>query len=334
MCDSDSQGDNFDNENFMPKIAATVLYIILLIVAFIFYWAGESLYSSNEARANVLLSLATAIGPVSVLGLIYEHILRQEMKSAAIESMDKASKGIWKKAEHKLKEHCVDLEDIIYKLTRLEQVGLLGIFSERSQALKYVLDDINKEENEIYIIGTSLRGLFWPDVGEEKIYEAIKNKMTPGNCKIYFLLTHPAFIHLRQKLESIGRKEEFHIAQEIFNTVMLLKDAKVDPKCIGFVKATPTFFGIMTSNFVLINPYPLQRQAFTSLTLIIDSKNGDSQIYKNLRDSHFKGVWEGANIVILQDYSPKTLKSIFEDNLEKMKLCKSQRDIDYSALTP
>jgi hypothetical protein len=112
---------------------------------------------------------------------------------------------------------------IFKRLMHISRVGLTAAFSERRYAYKYIEEAIAIEEKEIYIVGTSFRGLLWPHHGEERVMKLLKEKIARQQCQVYFLLTHPAFAHLRQNLEGIQRKDDFHIAQEILDTVEILR---------------------------------------------------------------------------------------------------------------
>lgn len=81
---------------------------------------------------------------------------------------------------------------------------------------------------------------------------------------------------------------------------------------------------------MLINPYPSQRQAYKSLTLILDSDNGENQVYQAFDHAHFQGVWDGRNVDMLEGYDILSVKKIFDDSLQKMNLCISDKELDYT----
>lgn len=320
---------------FIP-LGSAILYVSLLLMAVFLYSAGLDLYGLNPGKSSVYISLATALGPVSVLGLIYQFILNREMRDITIKSFSDSSSSIWEEVIAKSKSDREELVKTTLALNRLSEVGLVAAFSERSYALKYILDLVANETDEIYLVGTSFRGLFWPEQGDVKILNIIAEKIKSSNCKVRFLLTHPAFVHLRQDLESVQRPESFHIAQEILDTVVMLRDAGIDHTSIRFVKATPTLFGIMTSRFMLINPYPLQRQAYTSVTFVIEAQKGDTPnpIYKSFKESHFEGVWDGKHVEKLNGFDKSSIQLIFEPNLIDLGLCdkNKHRKIDYNKI--
>jgi hypothetical protein len=150
------------------------------------------------------------------------------------------------------------------------------------------------------------------------------------DCQVRFLLTHPAFAHLRQRLEGIQRLEEFHIAQEIFQSVVELRQAGVPYQNIRFVKATPTVFGVMTSKLMLLNPYPYQGQAFGSVTFLFDARNSENAVYRAFNNWHFQGVWDGANVAKLGSYELDEVVQLFEETLETLHLAKSERKVHFA----
>lgn len=111
--------------------------------------------------------------------------------------------NIEKKHEH--------IEEFTNKLLHIDKVGLIAAFPQRRDAFKSIENAILSEEKEIFIVGTSFRGLIWPGPGEDKIMRALSNQIKTSDCKVKFLLTHPAFVHLRQSLECIQRRETFSI---------------------------------------------------------------------------------------------------------------------------
>lgn len=325
-------GSSQDNKRLSMPPASIILYSLLLIFSIFIAFLSVIIYPSNEPIANICISLATALGPVSILGLLYQYFLTKEMRDIAVSTFEKPTKSIWKEAISFLEKEIKELKEIIHVLHHMKDVGLLAAFPERRNAFDYINDWIAQENEEIYIVGTSFRGLIWKDPGDENILTKLGEKIQDEKCTIRFLLTHPAYIHLREKLEAVQRSGDFHIAQEIFETLTMLKRINVPSESIAFVRATPTIFGIMTSRFMLINPYPLQHQAYKSITFIIDSQNGINPVYKFLKDSHFKGVWDGPYVDKIKEYSVDELKKIFDKNLGHMEDCEKLVPVIYSPM--
>ncbi|WP_321495059.1 hypothetical protein [uncultured Desulfobacter sp.] len=308
----------------------TVLYLMALVMAIAFAIIGFYIYGTYQSLASGLYSLSTALGPVALFGLIYEKLLKNSLKEAAHAAFSEQANNVCKNSIIRLGEEQDKLEDLIKRLKQISRVGLVAAFPERRYAFPYISDAISTEDKEIYIVGTSFRGLLWPGIGEEKLMAAISNKIKNSDCKVRFILTHPAFAHLRQSLEGIQRKEKFHIAQEILETLLEFKKAGVNHNDIRFVKGTPTIFGIRTSKMMLINPYPYQKQAFNSITFLLDSNDGENEVYRSFDQAHFSGVWEGRNVEAINGYDIQSVREVFDSNLGTLTLCESDKKIDYT----
>lgn len=315
--------------HFKPLRGFTVLYLLLLIMSATFFCIGFRIFNSNDPLGSVLFSLGTALGPVALIGLIYEYLLKDSLREAALRSYSEFSETAFQKSIDQLSQQGDSLEDLTKRLLHIGNVGLVGAFPERRYAFAYIEDAITSEEKEIFIVGTSFRGLLWPTPGEEKIMRRIAQKIEDTACEVRFILTHPAFAHLRQSLEVVQRRETFHIAQEILETVMILKNSGVPYHNIRFARGTPTIFGFMTSKMMLLNPYPLQLQAFTSLTFILDSKNGENPVYRAFERAHFRGVWDGRNVDTIDGFDIVSLQKVFDQSLESMQMCVSDKKINY-----
>lgn len=317
---------------FKPLRSCTILYILLLIMSASFFVIGFKIYNAQDPLGTILFSLGTAIGPVAIIGLIYEYLLKDSLREAALRSYSEFSETAFQNTLLDLSKHKQSLEELIKRLLHIGNVGLVGVFPERRYAFAYIEEAIATEEKEIIIVGTSFRGLFWPTPGEEKIMFLLSEKIKSNLCNVKFILTHPAFAHLRQSLEAVQRRDNFHIAQEILETVKILRDAGVPHQNIRFVKGTPTIFGFMTSKMMLLNPYPLQLQAYSSLTFLIDSINGENPVYRAFERAHFRGVWDGNNVDSIEGYTAGALQKVFDESLDSMGLCSTNRKINYEIL--
>lgn len=317
-----------------PLRGFTVLYVMLAVMSATFFLIGYEKFELSPATGSVLFSLATALGPVALLGLVYEHLLKDSLREAALRSYSEFSESAFQTAIDRLSDESDTLEDLTKRLLHIGDVGLIGVFPERRHAFPYIEDAVRSEEKEIFIVGTSFRGLLWPTPGEERIMKLLTKRINDNLCDVNFILTHPAFAHLRQSLELVQRMETFHIAQEILETISILQEAGVRYQNIRFAKGTPTIFGVMTSKMMLLNPYPMQRQAFTSLALILDSKNGENPVYRAFEQSHFRGVWDGNNVDTIHGYDVVSLQEVFDRSLEDLELCVSDKKLDYTAFEP
>lgn len=305
---------------------------MLLIMSAAFFIIGFKVFEADDPLGDILFSLGTALGPIALIGLVYEYLLKDSLREAALRSYSEFSETAFQKSIDQLSVQSDTLEDLTKRLLHIGKVGLIGAFPERRYAFPYIEDAIASEEKEIFIVGTSFRGLLWPTPGEERLMRRISEKIKDSDCEVRFILTHPAFAHLRQSLEVVQRRETFHIAQEILETVTILKNSGVPCHNIRFVRGTPTIFGFMTQKMMLLNPYPLQLQAFTSLTFILDSKNGENPVYRAFERAHFRGVWDGRNVDTINGFDIVSLQKVFDQSLESMQLCVSGKRINYDII--
>jgi hypothetical protein len=99
-----------------------------------------------------------------------------------------------------------------------------------------------------------------------KLAQYIRWRKDKDGYETKFLLTHPCFSALREDQE---KRSQGQIRKEIQDTLRFLeKDCALDlAKCVRFYKGTPTCFMIVTSNAMLLNPYPYQTEAYKAFCL-------------------------------------------------------------------
>ena len=165
------------------------------------------------------------------------------------------------------------IKKLIPKITSLfsasEKIGIYTAYPNRKVALRF--EHIDKDahpfvsrflnEKKLIIVGSSLKGL--------KMYvenlAAILRHRKKNNYESKFMLTHPCFSGLREKQESRGKGK---IKQEIEEMFSYLKNIGVDIEdSLRFYRGTPTCFMIITSNAMLLNPYPYQIEAYWAFCL-------------------------------------------------------------------
>jgi hypothetical protein len=248
----------------------------------------------------VLFSIAIAIGPVAVLGIIYQYFLFQEIRAGAREAFVKT-----------MTEKLSELEKVIDYNRNLNELGVVKAYSSRKEAFKDVEDWLAAEDQEIFFVGTSLRGIIGRDEGSRKVCSIIASKAKEKGIVLKFLLTHPAFASLREKHESISRRPDNSIAREILDTVHVLQELGVQPNSIKFFLGTPTCFGAKTSRYMLLNPYPYQQRAMRSFCVVVSKEVGRGEIYSAFELDHFNGVWGSENVVDLEGFDEVSLQKVF-----------------------
>jgi hypothetical protein len=165
------------------------------------------------------------------------------------------------------------IKSLIPKITSLfsasEKIGIYTAYPNRKVALRF--EQIDKDtlpfvkrflnEKKLIIVGSSLKGL---KMYVENLSEILQHR-NKNNYESKFMLTHPCFSGLREKQE---RRGEGKIKQEIEEMFGYLTNTGVDiENSLRFYRGTPTCFMIITSNSMLLNPYPYQIEAYWAFCL-------------------------------------------------------------------
>jgi hypothetical protein len=299
-----------------------LLYVLAGITAVVFFLLGWAIFPGDTRLSNVLISAGIALGPVSLLGILYEWFLFDEIREGAKIAFSQEIASYVNPVICKLDEQRIKLLENTYVLSELHKLGIIKAYTQRKNAFKILRENMENEKEEIFLVGTSLRGLLHPHIGD-KIFQGIlrekfsKIKNGKSQIQIRILLTHPAFAYLRQNLEKLySRKEEFSIAQEIYEAVLQLKELGAAPYNVQFIKGTPTCFGVKTSKMMLINPYPYQDQALGSFCLIISNDPNRDDIYQSFEKTHF--IWDSPNNVSLKSFTAQGMEEVFHKNLQEL----------------
>ncbi len=166
--------------------------------------------------------------------------------------------------------------DLISKITGLfaasEMVGIETAYENREVALLERNADgkdaqsflqFMKTEPKLIVVGSSLLGL---RMYITKLSQYLRWRKGREGYETKLLLTHPCFSALREDQE---KRSQGQIRKEIQDTLRYLeKDCALDLNMsIRFYKGTPTCFMIVTSNAMLLNPYPYQTEAYRAFCL-------------------------------------------------------------------
>ncbi len=166
-------------------------------------------------------------------------------------------------------------EELINKITGLfalsQMVGIETAYENREVALlerdpsgedvQSFLGRI-KDDPKLIVVGSSLLGL---KTYVPRLSQYIRARNNKG-YETKFLLTCPCYSNLREDQE---KRSNGQIRTEIQETIRFLeKDCGLPlDKCLRFYKGTPTCFMIVVSNYMLLNPYPYQAEAFKAFCL-------------------------------------------------------------------
>jgi hypothetical protein len=115
-------------------------------------------------------------------------------------------------------------------------------------------------EHKLIVVGSSLLGF--------RLYvqhlDSILLSRQQRSLETKFLLTHPCFSSLRENQEGRGTGQ---IKTEIEQTIRFLENSGLARGSLRFYRGTPTCFMVVTSEAMLVNPYPYQIEAFKSFCL-------------------------------------------------------------------
>lgn len=300
-----------------------LLYVLLAIASASLFGIGWWVFPDSPRISSVLTNLGLALGPVSLLGVIYEWFLFDEIRSGAREAFSGELRSCLDPIIQDMTVHTKELIDNTFILSQLHKLGIVAAYTERRLAFEGLLREIRSEEHEVSIVGTSLRGLLGEDVGDQRFRDVLREHFARTGVtkntrpRIRILMTHPAFAYLRQDLEKFqARNEEFSIEFEIYKSVLQLRDLGARPEHIQFVKGTPTCFAVKTSRTMLLNPYPYQDMALGSFCLVVSNDTNRDEIYRSLDRSHF--IWDSPNTVKLHAFSYDAMCEVFDRPLQEI----------------
>jgi len=172
--------------------------------------------------------------------------------------------------------------------------GIENIYRNRVRSIEEMIKSMDIEEQEIIIVGCSLKGLIgvgFDAIGEQsKFREGIVHALKK-NIGINILLTDPRYACFRavQEARNVGDIE----AEIIENLLYFIRLRYQNPRKASNLKiklfhGTPTIFLLATSKLMVINPYPYFSTAFGSFSFELW---GGSEMYKAYYYSHYSRAW-------------------------------------------
>jgi hypothetical protein len=214
--------------------------------------------------------------------------------------------------------------------------GVERLCADRELAMRDFRKHVLLENERVIVIGSSLKGLLDPterDDQKREFADILRQKVKQG-VPVEFLLTHPALAFLREDAE--GRKEKA-IKHEIINTLKYLlgppyqeagkPSIGIPMSHIRLYHGTPTLFCVICSEWMLMNPYTYQANAYEGFALEI-SKQGEAGLYSKIVKSHFRRPWENMETTtvltddVMHDIEMVTLEDVFprrRDDLVRQK---------------
>lgn len=178
--------------------------------------------------------------------------------------------------------------------------GIIKTFSNRKEALHYFSAKLDRAQ-KVVVVGSSLRGLLHPAATDWETRAILRERVSLQRASgseppktTDFVLTHPAFADLRASQEN---REKQDIAVEILESLMYLKEWDTPPGSVYLYLGTPTCFGVLADDQMILNPYPYAEVAFQSPCLLLQDSGYFFNAFVN---SHF-GVVDRTMAVRLVD---------------------------------
>jgi len=155
------------------------------------------------------------------------------------------------------------------------------------------------EPAQVWIIASSMKGFLEIAVedfdGRTTIAKIVKSK-----CNLRILMTDPKIADARAHQE---KRLEGQIPDEIRSHLSYLKHIGVQRESVKYYPGTPTVFGVATTDRMLLNPYPYQREAFRCFSLIVSKTLYPSRdIFDQYLESHFEEPWRRGTEISPQEW--------------------------------
>jgi hypothetical protein len=262
-------------EDSNSKAETVVIYLALLLGLAMIIIGVLLTKAGSSSGGTICLSIGTSILASGLFSFI--------MLKAGLTDLTKNANALASALGEELNMPCVHR----FRLTSsASKIGLTNVYLNREEALRVenFLQYIEKEKKRIFIIGSSLLGLI-QEKDFENMQKVLENKIKHENIDIIFMLTHPLFADFRALQEGRNTGE---IGKEIIESLKYLESKSKNSKAkvsIYLYKGTPTCFGIMTSEKMLVNPYPYAIKASKSPCYEFEH---NSKAYGFYQDNHFK----------------------------------------------
>jgi len=181
----------------------------------------------------------------------------------------------------------------------LLDAGILDSFRNRNEALGRFGSTL-RAARRVVVVGSSLKGLIHTGGADADTRAILKERVSRqrddahASTSTDFVLTHPAFADLRAEQENRAKQD---IGREVIKSLMYLKEWEVPASSVHLYLGTPTCFGILADDRMILNPYPYADVAFESPCLLLE----DSGYFFNaFAKSHF-GVLDRTMVVRLSE---------------------------------
>lgn len=148
------------------------------------------------------------------------------------------------------------------------------------------------ESARVWIVSSSLKGFLESTSEHFDGRRVIERIGQCRNCDLRIMMTDPEVADLRAKQE---RRESGEIPQEVRMNMAYLKRIGIARDSVRFYPGTPTVFAVVTTDRMLLNPYPYQTEAFRCFSMIIHKTlNPNADIFHQYLKYHFEEPWKRA----------------------------------------
>lgn len=231
-------------------------------------------------------------------------------------------KGVSREATRALSSPIEKLEASVERLRQIQlfyEAGVIGVYPNRSSAMRRFISELEREDSTIAFVGTSLLGLLDPaeeNPNKKELHDLLLKKKR-NNVRIRALLMHPAYGEFRERVEN---RERAAVARDIQNTLKFLvtlpqsQNATTDGENrsliaghdtllhIADIRLYPgviTALAIFTSRSMLVNISTLHGPVYDNFTLIIEDTPDPNSIFKKFKANHFEEPWRSEKSVRL-----------------------------------
>jgi hypothetical protein len=302
------------------------LLIWVFIVVGLLLLTASFVPSFPPELQTILRSLGLSLAPAGVVTIVLsryassitEALLRETVEATIRERLQQDMKQLnstvgvgMEKVATKVNDGVTQIERDMQRLSPLffaaGKLGLENVHLNRNLALDqfaWFLDaEIQKSQrNEparVWIVSSSIKG-FLEATSEHFDGRKMMAQLTQGKCDIRIMMTDPKVADLRAKQE---RRKDGEIPMEVQMNLAYLKRIGVRRESVRFYSGTPTVFAVATTDRMLLNPYPYQREAFRCFSMIVQQTNNpEADIYTQYLRYHFEEPWQRTMEILADEW--------------------------------
>ncbi len=278
-----------ENETNIWRNGYFFALILLFLLGICFIVIGTALFKQGSLPNVIFIGSGISMAPAAVVAALFRVFLFKEVQYQLTHPiLDEVRESLGPEIRDEVTDLTKEYRNEIAMLKSLKEAGVLCPYRRREIALQNFGSAIDSEQSEIMVIGSSLKGLLQMEKYKE-IAEKLKLKITTGNVRVKFLLTHPMVADLRAGQEA---RQITEIGKEIVASLRVLKEWGVPPENVRLYKGTPTIFAIKTGQRMFLNPYPYGAVAYDSPSFIVGTTDHMASYFYDAFDASHFGAWE------------------------------------------